>query len=126
MGIFDLEGGHKCGLCEVHEKRERLLRKHAAQLHMLASGRSRSRLLSLVRGDGPIQQAVAAVFAGTLEAAIQKYKIRLLRWNVRIILCGQRNLTWSTRPLFRRLDRAWIGYTQQDCLDVVMDFLQDK
>ena len=126
MGIFDLEGGHKCGLCEVREKHELLFWKHAAQLNMLASGRSSSRLLSLVRGDGPIQQAVAAVFAGTLEAAIQKYKVRVLSWNVRRLLIGPLYGTpWHSLvppSLFVRLNRAWHHNTTESCLGLVMDF----
>ena len=116
LGLFDPEGGHQCGVCEVYQEHDFLHRKHAAQFKLLASGRSTSRLLHLFRGP------LVPHFVGTLESAMQKYLVRLQRANLRLILSGR---PYGFRPVFLRLDRKWARpfNTEQDCLDLVLDFL---
>ena len=119
LGLYDPEGGHRCGACQVYAKHECLLCEHAAQFNLLASGRSTSRLLSLVRG-GFLLQRLADMSVGTLESAMQIYMLRLQRANRKMILHGR---PYGFRPVFLRLNRAWLHDTEEDCLDLVMDFL---
>ena len=121
MGSYDAEGGHLCGVCEVHQTHEFLLCKHAAQWSLLASGRSTSRLLHLFRGEYLLHR-LADMSSGTLESAMQKYLVRLRRINLRLILSGR---AYGFRPVFLRLDRNWARPfdTDKDCLDLVLDFL---
>ena len=115
-GIFNGDGGPQCGVCEVYQEHDFLHRKHAGQFKLLASGRSTSRLLHLFRGP------LVPHFVGTLESAMQKYLVRLQRANLRLILSGR---PYGFRPVFLRLDRKWARpfNTEQDCLDLVLDFL---
>ena len=119
LGLYDPEGGHRCGACQVYAKHECLLCEHAAQFNLLASGRSTSRLLSLVRGQS-LLRVLADMSVGTLESAMRNFKVRLLDANMRMILLGR---PYGFRPVFSRLDRAWLHDTEEDCLDLVMDFL---
>ena len=121
LGCHDVEGGHLCGVCEVHQTYEFLLCKHAAQFNLLASGRSTSRLLHLFRGEHLLHR-LADMSSGTLESAMQKYLGSLQRKNLRFILSGR---AYGFRTVFLRLMRVCARPfdTTQDCLDLVLDFL---
>ena len=121
LGVFSTEIGHRCGVCVEAETHAFLLCKHAAQFNLLASGRSTSRLLSLVRGDD-LLHPLADMSVGTLGSAMQKYSLRLQRATLRLILLGR---PYGFRPVFLRINRVWARpfRTVQDCLDLVLDFL---
>ena len=123
LGVFDPECGHQCGVCVVSKTHAFVLRMHAAQFNLLASRRSTSRLLSLVRsGRHDLLHPLADMFVGTLGSAMQKYRLRLQRQSLKLILLG---VPYGFRPVFLRLDRKWTRpfRTVQDCLDLVLDFL---
>jgi hypothetical protein len=122
LGQYDAEGGHLCGVCEVHQTHEFLLCKHAAQWSLLASGRSTSRFLHLFRSGQHLWHRLADMSVGTLGSAMQKYVVRLQRANLRLMLSGG---AYGFRPVFLQLDRQWARpfNTEQDCLDLVLDFL---
>ena len=69
LGLFDPEGGHQCGVCEAYQTQALFIRKHAAQFNLLASGRSTSHLLKLVRNDYLLHR-LADVAVGTLGSAL--------------------------------------------------------
>jgi hypothetical protein len=121
LGLLDPEGGNLCGVCEAYQTQALVICKHAAQFNLLASGRSTSHLLKLVRNDYLLHR-LADVAVGTLESAMQIYLLRLQRATWRLILAGRPH---GFRPVFLRLDRVWIRpfRTEQDCLDLVLDFL---
>ena len=125
LGFYDPEVGSQCGLCETFEDRAKLLCKHAARYIRLASCRSTSPLLTLVR-DGFLRRQLADMLVGTLASTIQKYKVRLQRANTRILLCGKQ---YGLKPLFqRKLDRVWrlpdhIDQTSEDMVDRILGFI---
>ena len=121
LGLFDPEGGHQCGKCEAYQTQALVIRKHAAQFNLLASGRSTSHLLKLVRNDYLLHR-LADVAVGTLESAMHIYLVRLQRAVLRLILVGR---PYGFMPVFIRLDRVWVRpfRQEQDCLDLVLDFL---
>ena len=121
LGLFDPEGGHQCGVCEAYQTQALVIRKHAAQFNLLASGRSTSHLLRLVRNDYLLHR-LADVAVGTHESAMHIFLARLQRAVWRLILAGR---PFGFMPVFFRLDRAWVRpfRTEQDCLDLVLDFL---
>ena len=120
-GVVDTDGGHQCGVCKVHVEHDNLLCKHAAQFALLASVRSTSELLVIFR-SGYIRQHLAEISVGTFESTMQKYLVELKIRTWRLLLCGK---AYGFRPVFIRLDRVWVGpgYTQQDCLDLILDFV---
>ena len=124
LGLYDPEGGHRCGACQVYAKHECLLCEHAAQFNLLASGRSTSRLLSLVRG-GFLLQRLADMSVGTLGSAMQTFLVRMRRTSLRLILCGR---PYGFRPVFLRLHLEWARpfNTTQDCLDLILDFVAPR
>ena len=120
LGLFDPEGGHQCGMCEAYQTQALVIRKHAAQFNLLASGRSTSSLLKLIRNHY-LLHGLADVAVGTLESAMQKYLVRLRRINLKLILTG---IPYGFRPVFLQLDRNWTtSDTDKDCLGLVLDFL---
>ena len=121
LGVFDPECGHQCGVCVVLKTHAFVLRMHVAQLNLLASRRSTSRLLSLVRSDD-LLHPLADMFVGTLGSAMQKYSLRLQRQSLKLIFLG---VPYGFRPVFLQLDRKWTRpyRTVQDCLDEVLDFV---
>ena len=121
MGSYDAEGGHLCGVCEVHETHDFLVRKHAAQFDLLASDRSTSRLLHLFRGEYLLHR-LADMSVGTLGSAMQTFLVRMRRTSLRLILCGR---PYGFKPVFSRLHLEWARpfNTTQDCLDLILDFL---
>ena len=121
LGLFDPEGGHQCGVCEAYQTQALVIRKHAAQFNLLASGRSTSSLLKLIRNDY-LLHGLADVAVGTLESAMHIYLVRLQRAVLRLILVGR---PYGFMPVFIRLDRVWVRpfRQEQDCLDLVLDFL---
>ena len=122
MGSYDAEGGHLCGVCEVHQTHEFLLCKHAAQWSLLASGRSTAPFLHLFRSGQHLWHRLADMSVGTLGSAMQTFLILLQRANLRLMLSGR---AYGFRPVFLQLDRQWVRpfNTIQDCLDLVLDFL---
>jgi hypothetical protein len=92
----DAGWGHQCWACEVYQEHDLLYRSQAAQLNLLASGRSTSRLLHLFRGEYLLHR-LADMSSGTLESAMQKYLVRLRRINLRLILSGR---AYGFRPVF--------------------------
>jgi len=121
LGRFDAEGGHLCGVCQVHETHDFLVWKHAAQFDLLASDRSTSRLLHLFRGEHRLLR-LADMSVGTLGSAMQTFLVRMRRTSLRLILCGR---PYGFRPVFLRLHLEWARpfNTTQDCLDLILDFL---
>ena len=125
LGFYDSDVGAHCGLCETYDERARLLCKEAVRYILLASSRSTSPLLTLVRG-GFIDRQLAGMLVGTLSTTIEKYKVRLLRANARLLLCGKKN---GFKPLFqRKLDRVWrlpehIDQTSEDMVERILGFV---
>ena len=121
LGSFDPENGHQCGECEVLGDHAWYRNKHAAHIKLLASGRSTSKLLSLLR-NYIVRQRLADMSAGTLGEAMQNYEVRLQRANCRLTLEGK---PYGFRPVFLRLNRMWMSpfSAGRDCIDLVLDFL---
>ena len=123
LGSFDPENGHQCGECEVLGDHAWYRNKHAAHIKLLASGRSTSELLSLLR-NYIVRQRLADMSAGTLGEAMQNYEVRLQRANCRLTLEG---VPYGFRPVFLRLNRIGMSPFSdgRDCMDLVLDFLLD-
>ena len=121
LGSFDSENGSQCGECEMLGDHAFDCNKHAVHIKLLASGRSTSKLLSLLRND-ILRQRLADMSVGTLGEAMQKYEVRLQRANCRLTLEGK---PYGFTPVFVRLDRSWIRpfHANRDCMDLVLDFL---
>ena len=126
LSDYDPEHGSQCGLCDLYQAHATLLCMHHAQYIPLASCRSTSSLLTLVRG-GFLRDQLADMLVGTLKATIQNYKVRLQRVNMRKLLCGR---AYGFRPIFQlKLDQVWRepdhpGQRAEDMLDCVMMFIR--
>ena len=123
LGLCDAEGGHLCGVCEVHQTHEFLLCKHAAQWSLLAFGRSTAPFLHLCRSGQHLWHRLADMSVGTLGSAMQTFLVRMRRTSLKLILCGR---PYGFRPVFRRLHKEWArrpSHTTQDCLETILDFL---
>ena len=118
--------GRKSVWCADFEERAKLLCKHAAQYILLASCRSTSSLLTLVRG-GFVRRQLADMLVGTLASTIQNYKVRLQRANMRMLLCGR---PYGFNSLFwLKLDQVWrrpdhLDQTAEDMVDCAMVFIR--
>ena len=125
LSYYDPEYGSQSGLCDYQQAHATLLCMHHAQYIPLASCRSTSSLLTLVRG-GWLRDILAGMLVGTLKAIVHNYKVRLQRANMRMLLCGQHH----SDTLFRsHLNRVWlepehIDQRAEDMVDRVMMFIR--
>ena len=125
LSDYDSDHGSQCGLCDHYQAHATLLCMHHAQYPPLASCRSTSSLLTLVRG-GWLRDILAGMLVGTLKATIQNYKVRLQRANMRMLLCGHHHAD----TLFRsHLNRVWRqpdhnDQRAEDMVDCVMMFIR--